>query len=852
MGVDGGLVSLVVPLLARLFEHMAGRVGERAADELTDATITKASRLYEAIMRRLTDRDIATLDELERQPAREDLRREAAAVIERLLDDPAGGSELAALARDALGLAGPSIAGNVTQTGVANALGDQAITFNDSPIDFHPPEQAGRLTTPGDKSDDDAAAEHEHPRTARDVYQSGLFNALRDQFIIAIRVEQERRRAAPPRQLPPAPIRFYDRYAEARRLLRLLAHRDGATPVVVIVGPPGVGKSALGLQVGHKLAAESYPDMQLFVPLSQLEGPVISAREALGRILEELGVEHIPDELSQREALYRSELAGKRVLLMLDGVISAEQVRPLQPPPGCGVLITAHRELRGLMVDGAERLPLRPFSRRQSLAFLVDRLGRNRVTAEPRAAFRLATLCGGMPLALAVVAAELKVESGRFRSLRDAAIRLEHEWTRLQHLEAEDRSVTAALRFRVGLLTDQQRRLLLLAGLLDLVVLDLELLAAADDVNPDIAAGLLDELVDAGLVEQVGRDRWRLHDLVRLYARQAAYEQLTKAEREAALGRALEVEAARARAMLELAIERDAAAAERLRAWLEIDRPNLAGLLEQATEAGVLGLADELASWIEILLEALTNWPDRIRVDRARLEVARRAQDAWLEAWILHGIGVSHARAGHYAQAAALLQQSLTLAARTGDSRLQEEIGRDLGALPTWHDDPAGVVLGRPAPATNLGVSVLPTVAAAAIARAAPSTIPNSAVPAGARETEGRPSPELGPSAGDRPDPGGAPRPDPRSGQPRSDPGSGPRGSSPGSGPGGSDPGSGPGGSNPNPRSGPRGPSGSGSDAGGEPPGGLGRAKRAVAAARGSGAAPQAPLIFGEPPWPRS
>jgi hypothetical protein len=355
---------------------------------------------------------------------------------------------------------------------------------------------------------------------------------------------------------------------------------------------------------------------------------------------------------------------------------------------------------------------------------------------------------------------------------------------------------------------------LLLAGLLDLVVLDLELLAAAADETLDVATGLLDELVDAGLVELVGRDRWRLHDLVRLYARRAAYDELTEEERQAAIARALEVEAARAREMLELASARDAIAAERLRVWLEVDRPNLAGLLEQATETGLLGLADELASWIEILLEALTSWPDRIRVDRARLEVARQANDAWLEAWVLHGIGVTHARAGHHAQAAALFQQSLALAVRSGDSRLEGEIGRDLSALPTWRDDPAGVALGRPMPMVSPGVGTPPTVATAAVSGSAPTTARSRTVPPDAPEAEVPPGPGPGPTPGNRPGSGGGPGPSP-----------GP---------------------------GPSKPSGSGRGTDSESPGRLARARRAVAAARGSGAAPQAPLVFGERLWPRS
>jgi NB-ARC domain len=458
--VDGGLAGAAVTVLVQLFQYVAGRTGEqladRAANGLTETVIERGRQLYDAIDERLGRRDdregLQLLDELQRNPDRRDLQQAAVELIGELLTDRSDGAGLGDLIAAAT-TAEVRIEGDLNQQAQFAAAGSQVNRLDQPEITLHFNDSPPARTRPGD------------------LVQQGLFTAGGHQvnflFEQVFRIEQQRRSETPPRQLPSVPA-FFDRRDETRRVVDWLQRRSNAVRVVVITGMPGVGKSWLAFQAGHELAQDQYPDMQLLVTLSELGREPATAEDALGRVLEQLGVETIPATLDDRRKRYLAELAGKRVLVVLDGATTAGQVRALLPPAGCGVLVTAHRELYELVVDGAEPLRLQPFSRLQSIKLLVDRLGRPRVARDPLGARKLVRLCGGMPLALAIVSAELRVESGRFATLRDAGNRLEREWTRLEGMATGDRSVAAALSFRVGLLHQEEHRVLTMAGLLNL------------------------------------------------------------------------------------------------------------------------------------------------------------------------------------------------------------------------------------------------------------------------------------------------------------------------------------------------------------------------------------------------
>jgi len=214
-----------------------------------------------------------------------------------------------------------------------------------------------------------------------------------------------------PRQLPAGIDALVGRDQALTRLDRLAPAHDDSTSTVTIVaitGTAGVGKTALALHCGHSMA-ERFPDGQLYVDLRGFDSlETMSTGQALKGFLTALGTNStaIPNAVTDRASLYRSLLAGRRMLIVLDNVSSVDQVRPLLPgTPGCLVLVTSRIDLVGLVIrDGAHRIPLDRLSRDESLDLLRRLLGADRVDAYPRAAARLVEQCAGLPLALRVIA----------------------------------------------------------------------------------------------------------------------------------------------------------------------------------------------------------------------------------------------------------------------------------------------------------------------------------------------------------------------------------------------------------------------------------------------------------------
>ncbi len=223
-----------------------------------------------------------------------------------------------------------------------------------------------------------------------------------------------------PRQLPATPAQFIDRAAELAKLDDLTAQTaepDGEAQVRAVVGLPGVGKSALATVWAHR-AAGHFPDGQLYVNLKGF-GPAarpVLSEQAIRGFLQALGVPsaEIPESPDAQAALYRSVLAGKRVLVVLDNARDADQVRPLLPGSGrCAVLITSRARLDGLVATvGARILTLDVMSEAESRELIVRRLGAARAKAEPEAVADLARLCAGLPLGLAIVAARAAARPG--------------------------------------------------------------------------------------------------------------------------------------------------------------------------------------------------------------------------------------------------------------------------------------------------------------------------------------------------------------------------------------------------------------------------------------------------------
>lgn len=321
-----------------------------------------------------------------------------------------------------------------------------------------------------------------------------------------------------PDLLPRAPRGFHGRAAELAALSRAAA---GEAPVCLVVGPAGVGKTALVLHWAHQARA-GFPDGLLH---ADLRGFGDTGEPALVEVLREflpaLGVPHgrIPESLNAAAALFRSLAADRRLLVVLDNARDSEQVRPLLPGGRhCVTVVTSRHRLPGLIVtDTARPVAVDVLEPQDATMLLAEVLGEERVRAEPAAALRLAELCDGLPLALRVAAARL---AGRPAwSLGEMAAELSDETRRLSLLDVEDIGVRAALRVTLQQLPQEVSRQFAHLGRHPGTHVDRYAAAALAGTDPASAETSLERLAVAHLVSETAPGRWTMHDLVRLYAR---------------------------------------------------------------------------------------------------------------------------------------------------------------------------------------------------------------------------------------------------------------------------------------------------------------------------------------------
>jgi tetratricopeptide (TPR) repeat protein len=467
-----------------------------------------------------------------------------------------------------------------------------------------------------------------------------------------------------PQSLPPD-VDLVGRASLTAELTARLAAPSGhrGRPVVqVIAGMSGVGKSALAVHIGHQLRVH-FPDGRLHATVSDATGPVHPA-EVLGRLLMLLGVlgTHLPDSTEGRSTLLRDRLAGRRVLLVLDDVVDEAQVRPLIPgDEHSAVLITSRNRLTGLA--GARTVDLTVLDTADSLRLLATVLGAARVAAEPEAAADLVRQCGGLPLALRIVAARLAARTSR--PLSWLVAQLADEQRRLDGLEAGDMQVRASLATGYRALDDERRRALRLLGSLDNTEYSPRLAAAVLDRPAHRAERLVEDLVDAQLLDEVA-GRYRMHGLIRLYTR----EQVDVPERDAAVARssaAWLTAAEEAESLLPNAgwlphrRDRGVAADTDPMAWFELERPQLAVAVEQAAAAGHAEHAWRLAAACEGFLELRGYWDDWRRCHERALAAAVTAGDRWGEARMRYGLGRLCFAQDRHVPAARLLEQAVEL-----------------------------------------------------------------------------------------------------------------------------------------------------------------------------------------------
>ena len=352
-----------------------------------------------------------------------------------------------------------------------------------------------------------------------------------------------------PRQLP-APVRgFTGRDAELAALTCLLSRAGGSSPagivILVISGTAGVGKTALAVHWAHQ-AARHFPDGQLYLNLGGFAPsrvPVMAA-EALHHLLQALALpaERIPAEVPAQAALYRSLLADKRMLIMLDNVRNTAQVEQLLPAsPDSLVLVTSRNQLTGLAAThGATELTLDVLTDSDARELLTYRLGVDRVHAEPDAAAEIINRCARLPLALAVLSA--RAAARPTFPLRSLAAELRHETNRLDVLDGGDQGANVRTAFswsgrQLGARAAEMFRLLGLHPGPELTVS-----AGASVIGCSLARAhqALAELARAHLVTEHLPGRYSCHDLLRDYAAEQALATNTQAARRAAILRLVE------------------------------------------------------------------------------------------------------------------------------------------------------------------------------------------------------------------------------------------------------------------------------------------------------------------------
>jgi tetratricopeptide (TPR) repeat protein/transcriptional regulator with XRE-family HTH domain len=508
---------------------------------------------------------------------------------------------------------------------------------------------------------------------------------------------------AVPRQLPPA-VGVIGRKAELRALTQILDDTSAGAPGTVVIsaigGTAGVGKTALALHWAHQVAPR-FPDGQLHANLRGFDpsGTPATAAEAIRGFLDGLGVtpERIPASADAQAGLYRSLLADRRMLIVLDNARDEQQVRPLLPAsPGSLVLVTSRNQLGGLgAADGARLLTLDVLTTAEAVQMLATRLGRERAAAEPTAIDRIAGLCGCLPLALSVAAARAATRP-RF-PLAALAAELADSAGRLNALDAGEAaaSVSAVFSWSTRQLSDESARLFRLLGLHPGPDISVPAAASLAGTGETDARRLLRELARAHLIAEHVPGRYALHDLLRAYAAGQAHDTISQDDRAGATGRVLDHylhTAAGAAVLLNpskepmvLAPPRPGAAAWRAAdysqalAWFEAEHQVLLAVVRFAAASGFNTHVWQLGSAVASFLHIRGRRQERAAVLRMALTAATRLGDTAgqalcgrLLANACTELGDPDEARGHYTSSLRLYQR---LGDRLGEARIEQGLG---------------------------------------------------------------------------------------------------------------------------------------------------------------------------------
>ena len=506
-----------------------------------------------------------------------------------------------------------------------------------------------------------------------------------------------------PAQLPADVADFTGREDQIKHLCDLLASGvaeadPGAVRIALVAGSGGLGKTSLAVHAAHRVSG-SFPDGQLYVDLLGAAPQPLVPADVLARFLRDLGVDgrDIPADDDERAARYRTVLAGRRMLIVLDNARDAAQVRPLLPgTESCAVLITTRSRMPDLA--STRLVDLNVLDDDEALTLFTRVVGEERAAAEPEATAELLLACAGLPLAIRICAARLNMRSGW--TIGAMARRLRDEHRRLDELRAGDMAVRASFQVSFaslpastqpdGIAPADAFRML---GLWHGPSISAAAAAALFGTQDYLAEDALEALVDAHLLESTSSDRYKFHDLLRVYSSERAVADLSGHVRDAALGRLLRwylrtadaaatvVSPHRYNVPLDPAPDDSALVgfdtAEDALAWYDSERVNLIAATRQASQCGLHGIAWRLPAPLFSVFSRRGNWADLITTSRIALESARQAGNRQGEAWVLNTLGLALGVIRD-SESIGCLEQSLAIRREIGDRRGETQSANNL------------------------------------------------------------------------------------------------------------------------------------------------------------------------------
>jgi DNA-binding SARP family transcriptional activator/Tfp pilus assembly protein PilF len=509
--------------------------------------------------------------------------------------------------------------------------------------------------------------------------------------------EGTHRRAGPgspsrraPAQLPADVADFTGRAGPLERLYGLLSgarsRANGAVPVAVVAGTPGLGKTALAIHAAHRLRPD-FPDGQLYVNLRGGSEHPVPPDEVLARFLRDLGVDgaRVPVDAEERAAMYRTRLAERQMLIVLDDARDAAQVRPLLPGTGsCAVIVSSRHRLSDLV--GSRLIDLDLLDDSEAAELFARIIGVDRAEAEPGPVRDVLGVCAGLPLAIRIAGARLAARRGW--TVRTLAGRLADQRRRMDELTAGDLGMRACFQVSFDALPSKNgsgaapARTFRLLGVWQGPSIGLPAAAALIGEPQDPVADALEVLVDANLLESPAPDRYRLHDLLRAYAAERAQADDPPQAVDDAVRRVLEwyLRTADAAAAV-VAPYRDRVpldpaepgreplvfgTAEQALAWCEQERSNLVAATRQAAAHGLHDIAWKLPVAIAVCFDRHGYRAESLATHHMALASARELGDRPAEAWVLNNIAMVLGQQ-HVDDAIGYFEQALAVVREGGD-----------------------------------------------------------------------------------------------------------------------------------------------------------------------------------------